>query len=310
MTARTAAGGCVLGVGIATLDLINEVADYPLEDSEVRCLSQRQARGGNVTNTLTVLAQIGHHCRWAGTLADDLGADFIQSDLGKHGISLDSVVRIAGANTPTSTILLSRATGSRTICHHRDLRELTAADFEQVSLDGLDWVHFEGRNPLETQQMLARVRKEAPFARISVELEKPRSDIEALMADADLLLIGRAFAQTQAGEKVDPARYLAGLANRTGIHALVLGWGAQGAWLLTPGDTPALVSAFSPPRVVDTIGAGDALNAGVIDALLGGQDLYDAVSHGVHLAGVKCGQIGFDGLGTVASIEGSRTRRS
>ena len=47
----------ILGIGIATLDIINEVDGYPVEDSEQRALAQRQRTGGNVTNTLTVLRQ-------------------------------------------------------------------------------------------------------------------------------------------------------------------------------------------------------------------------------------------------------------
>ena len=46
----------ILGVGIATLDLINEVERYPPEDAEVRALTQRRSRGGNAANTLAVLS--------------------------------------------------------------------------------------------------------------------------------------------------------------------------------------------------------------------------------------------------------------
>ena len=61
----------ILGVGIATLDIINTVDGYPAEDSEVRAIHQRICRGGNATNTLVVLSQLGHRCAWAGVLADE-----------------------------------------------------------------------------------------------------------------------------------------------------------------------------------------------------------------------------------------------
>ena len=50
----------ILGIGIATLDVINIVDEYPREDDEIRANGQRIARGGNVTNTLVVLSQLGH----------------------------------------------------------------------------------------------------------------------------------------------------------------------------------------------------------------------------------------------------------
>ncbi len=296
--------GSILGVGIATLDLVNEVRAYPEEDAEVRALAQRRARGGNAANTLAVLAQLGHRCAWVGTLADDADADFIRADLAGRGIRVDHAVRVPATATPTSYIALSRATGSRTIVHHRNLPELTAADFARVPLIGLDWVHFEGRNPEETARMLDRVRREAPGARISVELEKPRAEIESLFAGPDLLLISRAFALARACNTAVPADFLSNLAERSDVRLLVLGWGAEGAWVLARGGSPRPIAATPPPRVIDTLGAGDVLNAGVIDGLMRGMDPERAVTGAVRLAGIKCGRMGLYGLAEAAREAG------
>jgi hypothetical protein len=187
--------GSVLGVGIATLDLINEVVAYPAEDEEVRALAQRRVRGGNVANSLTVLSQLGHACRWVGTLGDDAAADLILADLAGRRVETRDAVRVPGGSTPTSYVALSRANGSRTIVHFRDLPELDAEAFDRVSLDDVAWVHFEGRNPPETRRMIRRVRAEAPHVPVSVELEKRRPGIECLLEDGPrLLLASRAFA--------------------------------------------------------------------------------------------------------------------
>ncbi len=294
----------MLGVGVATLDLINEVAAYPAEDTEVRALAQRRARGGNAANTLAVLAQLGHRCAWVGTLADDAAAGLIRADLAERGIDTDRAVGIASTSTPTSYIALSRASASRTIVHHRDLPELTAVQFATVPLAGLDWAHFEGRNPPETSGMLERVRREAPGMRISVELEKPRPGIERLLAHPDLLLIGRSFALAQSGGDTSPAGFLGALIERTGAGLLVLGWGAEGAWLLVRGGQPRFVPAAAPARVVDTLGAGDVLNAGLIDALIRGLAPEAALTAAVRLAGIKCARVGLDGLAAAARAQG------
>ncbi len=257
----------ILGVGVATLDLIYEVAGYPAEDTEVRALSQRRARGGNAANALEVLSQLGHRCAWTGALGTDAAADLIRADLAGHGIELRHPVTVPDGVTPTSYIALSRATGSRTIVHFRNLPELTAADFAGVPLGDLDWIHFEGRNPAETALMLARARRDAPRAGLSVELEKDRPGIDALLEDPDLLLVSRAFVLARAGAVADPVESLAELVGRTRAQLLVLAWGPEGAWLCTRGGEPQQVPAAPPSRVVDTLGAGDVHNAGVIDGL-------------------------------------------
>jgi ketohexokinase len=48
--------------------------------------------------------------------------------------------------------------------------------------------------------------------------------------------------------------------------------------------------------LVDTLGAGDVFNAGLIHALLEGEDPRRALALAVELAGRKCGRQGLDGL--------------
>ena len=295
----------ILGVGVATLDVVNEVAEYPPEDAEVRALEQRVTRGGNCANTLAVLAGLGHTCAWAGTLADDAGGERILADLAERGISTEHAVRVPGAVTPTSYVSLSRRTGSRTIVHFRRLRELEAVDLAAVPLSGLDWVHLEGRAPGETAAIIRRIRQEAPGLPISLELEKPRPGIEALFDGPDVLMISRVFAVDRAGAETDPARFLVDLAERSSARLLVLGWGAAGAWLLERGGAARLVPAVPLARVVDTLGAGDVLNAGVIDGMVRGLEPETAVRAAVRLAGVKCGRVGLDGLAEAAQGEGA-----
>jgi ketohexokinase len=55
--------------------------------------------------------------------------------------------------------------------------------------------------------------------------------------------------------------------------------------------------AFLPSRTIDTLGAGDVFNAGMIHKLLQGNSLTVALNEASNLAGKKCGQYGLDNLG-------------
>ncbi|MFO7557621.1 MAG: PfkB family carbohydrate kinase [Desulfobacterales bacterium] len=181
----------ILAVGNATLDIINLVDNYPHEDQEVRALSQQRCRGGNATNSLVVLSQLGHDCSWAGTLASEPDAEAILADLQQHKIDLSAVHTVDHGKVPTSYVSLSRASGSRTIVHFRDLPEYDADYFTQIDLDQIDWVHFEGRNLVQVKQMLEHLRREHPGLPCSIEAEKPREGIEQLFPYADLLMFSR-----------------------------------------------------------------------------------------------------------------------
>jgi ketohexokinase len=284
----------ILAIGIATLDIVNLVTEHPPEDSEVRVLQQRVSRGGNATNTLVVLSQLGHQCSWAGVLAADADSTPILADLQAHAIDLRHCRRLAGGKNPVSYILLSQATGSRSIVHYRDLPEFAHADFAGIDLYRFDWLHFEGRNVDETRCMLERARQRRPELPVSLEVEKPRPGIEALFGLADLVLFSRAYARARghadAGGLLRDVRALAPRAT------LVCSWGADGAQALDRSGAAYSSPAHPPLRVVDTLAAGDTFNAGIIDAFLRGLALGEALSAACRLAGRKCGQPGLAGL--------------
>jgi ketohexokinase len=284
----------ILGVGVATLDIVNETDTYPDEDMEVRALRQTWRRGGNVANSLVVLSQLGHACSWIGTLGDDPQSAAVLSDLDLNRIDRSHCVRIKGRMTPTSCVLLSRANGSRTIVHYRDLPELTAAQFRVIDPGGYDWVHFEGREPAETSAMFRDLRSRAPGCHFSVEVEKPRPGIADLLIGPQLVLFSRAYALSLG--YTDPRRFLAEQWMRTTASLLVLPWGAEGAYGQGRGGTPFFVPPCVPPAVRDTLGAGDVLNAAVIDGVLAGLDLPVALDRASRLAGHKCGRDGLAGL--------------
>jgi ketohexokinase len=241
-----------------------------------------------------VLSQLGHRCAWGGVLAAEADGKPIRDDLQRHRIDLGAVRTFDHGKVPTSYITLNRRNGSRTIVHYRDLPEFGHEDFARIDLRGYDWLHFEGRNVAETQRMLARAREMLPNVPRSVEIEKPRPDIARLFAHADVLLFSRHFAAARG--YCDPRRFLDDIARETPGVTRFLTWGEAGAYALDRDGRLFHSPACPPPQVIDTLGAGDTFNAGVIDALLRGVALNEALQRACRLAGRKCGREGLDNI--------------
>lgn len=281
----------ILLTGVATLDIINTVDEYPAEDSEVRASEQSIRMGGNACNSAQVIQQLGHHSSLLCAFADDAAADFIRDELCAQQIDISHCPVQTDSATPTSYISLSRATGSRSIVHYRRLDELNAQQFAQLPLDSYDWCHFEARNCEQLLEMLQQCK--AAGRPVSLELEKPRDALEPLLPLADVLLISRPFAESQGFSSA--AQCLQHFSQRYADTIISCSWGDQGAWLY---DTQQIIHqpAFAVAQVVDSLGAGDTFNAGLISQLAQNIAPAEALAFACALAANKCTQTGFTNL--------------
>lgn len=292
----------ILAIGTAALDLVFTLEQYPQEDADLPALNLRVDRGGNAANTLVVLSQLGHSCTLGGVLADGPEASPILHDLARHMIDLSACRRVPG-RPPTSCVLLSSESGTRTIVHYRDLPEYTDDDFHHVDLTPFDWVHFEGRDATEIVRMLRRVWEFRRGIPCSVEVEKPRTGIEAAFPNVAVLIFSRAYAHDRGFH--NPHSFLLRMREEAPEADLVLSWGEDGAYGLERRGEVTHSPAFPPMKVKETLGAGDTFNAGLIDAYVRGLGLAEALSVACRLAGRKCGQIGFAGLGEQSGADRS-----
>lgn len=283
----------ILTTGNVTLDVVNVVDHYPQEDEEMRAVSQWNDTGGNAANTARVLAAHRHRCDWAGVLANDADGQRITAKLTENGLGLEYASRQEGVS-PVSYITLNRQNGSRTIVHYRDLPELTAEDFSHIPVERYDWLHFEGRNVAELGKMLTYTRENIFDQPVSLEIEKPRDGLEELIPQVDLVMFPCAYAQAQGFQ--DAESFLRDRQARRGEVWMTCTWGEQGAWAIDQLGVVFHAPALAVEKVIDTNGAGDVFNAGLIHALATGQLLEEALHYAVELAGRKVQQTGFSSL--------------
>jgi len=108
-----------------------------------------------------------------------------------------------------------------------------------------------------------------------------------------VLLFSKVFAKTYNNDAV---LFLQTIQQQAPHARLVCAWGADGGYALETDDTLCYNPAYPPHQIIDTLGAGDTFNAGIIDSLCCKKNLTTALNHACQLAGKKCGQVGFKNL--------------
>uniref|UniRef100_A0A3P9LHH2 Ketohexokinase n=1 Tax=Oryzias latipes TaxID=8090 RepID=A0A3P9LHH2_ORYLA len=337
----------ILCVGLVCLDIINVVDKYPEEDSDSRCLSQRWQRGGNASNSCTVLSLLGAPCAFMGSLAAGLTADFILEDFQVFWIDVSLVSKHAECVPPASVVISNISTGSRTILHMNsfimadfsrravdvsavvwqvkgqtpcaccvvcppngsrtvflfdtNLPDVTLEDFSKVNLRQFKWMHWEGRNAEEQVKMIQQVEQynstlpQQERITVSVEIEKTREPLYQLFPYGDVVFVSKDVASYFGYESAEAA--VIGFYSRVKKGAiLICAWAEKGADALGPDGVHVHSDAFPPKKLVDTLGAGDTFNAGVIFMLSNGKSLQEALTFGCKIAGKKCGFHGYDGI--------------
>ncbi|XP_015175481.1 PREDICTED: ketohexokinase-like [Polistes dominula] len=275
----------ILCVGLTCLDIIQTCTYYPPEDSDHRSVDYRWQRGGNASNTCTVLSLLGSSCEFLGVLSKEEHSQFLKDDMKKYNIDFSKCQEVDGYRCPISTIILSLSTGTRTILHYNpNLPEITLENFGCLKLKNYSWIHFEGRNVTQVLAMMETIEKYNKIMKgmneksnkivnkqfmeitVSLELEKPQPELLLLLPFADIVFISKDFAQRRGCDNMDEILENIGAKAKQGT-VLICAWGDRGATARTSDGILVKSSAFPPEVIVDSLGAGDTFNAAVIDYL-------------------------------------------
>ncbi|WP_028486212.1 PfkB family carbohydrate kinase [Thiomicrorhabdus chilensis] len=284
----------ILGIGNAVLDTVLKVPHAPHDDEELRASERYTQIGGNVSNTLYVLSQLGHDTAICTTTGGDSEAKQLISGLKERNINVDHIQRFIKGRTPCSYINLNAQNGNRAIVHYRDLPELSFDHFAKIEIEEYDWLHFEGRNIANLKGMFNIAKTFLTHQPVSLEVEKPREEIEELLPQANLILFSHHYATAKGHDNGESL--LKAMQSKLPNSHLICTWGAKGAWLCPAQGTIQHVPAETVSPIVDTLGAGDTFNAAVIHHLIAGKPLVEAVQAASQLAAQKCLKHGLDNL--------------
>ena len=242
----------------------------------------RDLAGGNALNVAAGLAAAGLPTAYVGAIGDDADGRLILAEGGAMGIDMSRVV-VAPGHTGVTTITVTpdgeRIFESEVLGTSGTFRP---SDEATAFLATRTWVHATG--PGHIVEALTAVA--AAGVRVSYDVSQPpRTERFAALAPA-LEVAFLSAAGADGGDAAEMARE----AVRRGARSAVVGRGKDGCLMLSGGEI--VEQAALPARVVDTLGAGDALIAGVIAALLEGAPPAAALARGAQAAAAACTQVG------------------
>lgn len=261
---------------------------------------------GAESNVVSLLARLGRRTRWTGALAENPLGRLAANALQTAGVDLGGIVWSENGRMGTYYVEFGappRGTQATYDRAHSCASNLTSQEIDWQALLDTRLLHLTGINPAlssSCREMTREALRRAKQAGIPVSFDvnyrqklwpeaEAAETITALMQGVELLFCSavdaaRLFGCTGSMQEVAQA-----MRQHSAANAVVVTFGDQGA-LLWDGKT-WLHEAARPTQIIDRLGAGDALAAGVIHGLLE-NDLPAGLRYGVTLAALALSQLG------------------
>jgi sugar/nucleoside kinase (ribokinase family) len=277
----------VVVVGDAGLDVVVRSAALPPPGGDARARVTVES-GGAGANTAAWLAACGAEPVLVARVGADRAADQLRAELAGGGVRCAFVTDPAA---PTCrVVVLVDGTGQRTMLADRGAAgRLAPADLSLVALTSARHLHLSGYVLLDPSSraggLAALAAARAAGMTTSVDPQAARLLIDprgflAAVHGVDLLLPSTGELAALTGS-ADPASATA-LLGTVGAVAVTAG-AAGAAWVDRAGLTTV---PAEPAEVVDSTGAGDAFDAGLLAAWLAGAGPADALHAGT-VAGAR-----------------------
>lgn len=262
--------------------------------------------GGAESNLAALLARLGRRTAWAGALPAHALGRLAANHLRMAGVDLSGVHWCAGGRMGTYYVEFSAPPRPIQVIYdraHSCAAQLTPEEVAWETLLDTRLLHLTGITPALSASCRAVVeeaalRAKAGGAALSFDVnyrqklwgaEEAAAALAPLLRQADILFCGHGDAQRLFHCAGDPSEALRQLAEQAAAEVVVMSVGRAGALAWQGGQVLQVDAA--PVAIVDRLGAGDALAAGVLDGWLDG-DLPRGLRTGVLLAGLALAQHG------------------
>ena len=265
----------VLCVGVATVDNIVLVENYPTANQRVIALDSSHAVGGPATTAAVTLARLGIKVALVCVIGDDEEGRFIFETLKREGVDTSHVVVDSNVKTARGTIVVSKNEQSRAIMvmPHDQIPK------KPIDLSQYQWIHVDqvGMRALKNWG-IAR----GGSAKLSIDIGYATEGLNP--ADYDLYAPSENITTDTSTAIRDK-------------NIVVISQGERGSLYsdgLSSGSVPPINS-----EILSTLGAGDVFHGALVAAQVWNKEIIEAVLIANTVAGLSCR--GLDGQSRIPS---------
>jgi sugar/nucleoside kinase (ribokinase family) len=281
----------ILCTGIAVLDEIFRVEEFPPADGKTQASEFVAVGGGCAANAAIAVARLGGRASFAGPLGGPAGqepiSDRILAGLAPEGVDCAGCVRLDGVASAVSAIFVN-ARGERTIATYRDHRldAVTPRDADTLAA-ATDTVLADNRFPNFALPICRSAQRRG--VPVVLDADKPAQPDDPLFAACSHIVFSaeglRATMRTD-----DLAAALRQFGERTSAFIAVTNGPGPVLWR----DGVDAIRQLPVLRViaVDTLAAGDVFHGAFALALIEGRGAEQALRFAAAAASLKCTRFG------------------
>jgi sugar/nucleoside kinase (ribokinase family) len=298
----------LVGLGVATLDLLVRVPEFAATESVQRASETRLQGGGPVATALAAAAKLGAKCALIDRQGDDWRGEAIRSELKEWGVDVSHCLIAPGKSSALASVWVRERDGARTIAYDPGtVAPLQAEELPQTLISRSRILHTNGRH--EDAWLVA-----AQFARASGTLvsfdggaHRYRPGVEGWLPWIDIAIVSKDWAERFSGS-TDPMKAAAAIRS-AGPTLVAITAGREGSWILTTTES-FHQPAFLVPDTIDTTGCGDVYHGVFLAGQAWGWSAERCASFASAAAGLNSRALGgrgqLPGMGAILTFLASR----
>ena len=293
----------VVGAGIAAVDDLIYVAEYPQVDLKIPVHGSARHGGGPACTAIAAVGSLGGRAAYTARFGENELSKYIASALERHGVDISHIVDDAEGG-PYHSIILVDGAGHRNVFYDPALYRVVRADdlpeslIQSARLVLLDHI---------TEPSLATVAEKAHRLGVAVlaDIEGRTETAQELAALTDYLIVPRAWGEWASGAE-NPRDACAKLAG-AGRLATVVTDGAGGCYFSSKADLEVRHFPAFEVDAFDTTGCGDTFHGAFALAVARNLAAADAVRFASGAAALKAmadggKRRGWDALPTLGEV--------